>query len=106
MDITQFGSLWPGASAADRNGNIGATTQNRQWAEAVRYLNQHHLAGSGRELTLSIDDQTRQPVIRVVDSVTKAVLEQMPTEDALRLAQYFSRTNTAKSAQIDRPAGR
>jgi len=53
---------------------------------AVRKLNDAGYAGEGREVTLSIDRVSRQPVITVIDSQTKAVISQWPTKYLLALA--------------------
>ena len=69
----------PGFSAPDR-------TLNRAVSAAVGKLNNAGYAGEGREVTFSIDQATRQPIIKVIDSSTKEVITQWPPEYLLALA--------------------
>ena len=59
----------------------------RSVAVAVQTLNQAGVAGQGREITFSIDQITRQPVVKVVETSTNEVVQQWPPEYALRLAE-------------------
>ncbi len=106
MEITHLNSARFNGPASLAAPKPEQGSQNRQLAQAVRSLNQNQYANSGRELSYSIDSQTRQPVVRIIDSNTKAVLEQLPSEDVLRLAQYFARTAPAESTQKQAPPNR
>jgi uncharacterized FlaG/YvyC family protein len=53
---------------------------------AVRLLNNVQAVGEGREVTYSVDPQSRKPVVRVIESETKDVITQWPAEYALALA--------------------
>ena len=73
---------------------VSATTPeervfNLSVAAAVRQLNDAGQAGAGREVTLSIDAASRQPVVKVIDSQTKEVIEQVPTKYALAIAADY-----------------
>ena len=60
---------------------------------AVGKLNSANYAGTGREVSFSIDPASRQPVIRVIDSDTKEVVTQIPAKYVLDLADdYYSQT--------------
>jgi uncharacterized FlaG/YvyC family protein len=73
-------------SPAARTFNVSVTT-------AARQLNEAGYAGDGREVSVSIDPASRQPVIRVIDSATNEVVTQLPTKYALALAaDYNSQT--------------
>jgi uncharacterized FlaG/YvyC family protein len=52
----------------------------------VNTVNAAGLAGNGREVTFSIDQASRQPVIKVVDANTGQVIDQWPPEYLLQLA--------------------
>ena len=56
-------------------------------AAAVRTLNESGIAGTGREVTFSLDPGTRIPIVRVVDKDTQEVITQWPSDYALRLAE-------------------
>jgi hypothetical protein len=61
-------------------------TLNRAASAGVRKLNDSGYAGDGREVTFSVDPATRTPVIKVIDSSTKEVIEQWPTAYLLEIA--------------------
>jgi len=60
---------------------------NRRIVQAVRILNSSQQLGDSRELVFSLDGQTRRPVIRVVNRITREVLQQIPNEQILRMAE-------------------
>jgi uncharacterized FlaG/YvyC family protein len=70
---------------------------NRSVSTAVQTLNANGYAGDGRELTYSVDQATKQPVIRVIDTSTREVLEQWPPEYLLQIA--------AESNKLTRDSG-
>ena len=59
---------------------------NRAVASGVQALNDAGYPGAGREVTFSFDQATKRPVVKVVDTSTKEVLEQWPPEYLLQLA--------------------
>jgi uncharacterized FlaG/YvyC family protein len=58
----------------------------RQASAAIQQLNDANYGGNGREVTFSVDRASRLPVIKVVDTTTKEVIEQWPLEYYLQLA--------------------
>src|SRR5580658_5712213 len=67
-----------------------STTQSRALnlsvSAAVQTVNEAGYAGEGREVTFSVDQATKQPVIKVIDTSTKEVLRQWPPEYLLQIA--------------------
>ena len=59
---------------------------NRSVSAAVQTLTDAGYPGNGREVTFSVDQATKRPVIQVVDTSTKEVLEQWPPEYLLQIA--------------------
>jgi uncharacterized FlaG/YvyC family protein len=59
---------------------------NRAASAAVQQLNGADYAGNGREVTFSVDRASRIPVIKVVDTATREIIEQWPLEYVLQLA--------------------
>jgi flagellar protein FlaG len=57
--------------------------------DAVRDLN-NHAQFVQRELQFSIDDNSGQTVIKVLDTKTKEVIRQIPGEEALRFASMLN----------------
>ena len=61
----------------------------RELIKAVRAINQEKLYGTDRELTYSIDRNTKRVVTKLVDTITGDVLDQIPSEYVLRLAEEY-----------------
>lgn len=59
---------------------------NLSLSAAVQTVNEAGYAGNGREVTFSVDQATKQPVIKVIDTTTKEVLRQWPPEYLLQIA--------------------
>jgi uncharacterized FlaG/YvyC family protein len=45
--------------------------------------------GQGRQLSFSRDPETRRPVIQIIDQSTGEVIDQIPSETVLQLAQQL-----------------
>jgi uncharacterized FlaG/YvyC family protein len=45
--------------------------------------------GEGRQLSFTRDPQTRKPVIQIIDQSTGEVVDQIPPETVLQLAQQL-----------------
>ncbi len=59
----------------------------RSLIQAVRAVNTAQALGSDRELTFAIDRQTRRVVVRIVNSSTGEVLDQIPNEQVRQIAE-------------------
>lgn len=70
---------------------------NRSVAAGVQTLNNAGYAGDGREVTFSLDQATKRPIVQVVDTTTREVLQQWPPEYMLQLA--------AEAKQLTRDSG-
>jgi uncharacterized FlaG/YvyC family protein len=46
--------------------------------------------GDKNELTFSLDRRTRRPVVKIVNRVTNEVVQQIPNEEVLRLAESLN----------------
>jgi flagellar protein FlaG len=61
--------------------------EQRELIRAVKALNASDLFGTSRELSFAVDRETKRPVIRIVDRTTKEVVQQIPPEYLLRMAE-------------------
>jgi uncharacterized FlaG/YvyC family protein len=61
----------------------------RQIVTAVNELNKSELMGQGRQLSFTRDPETRRPVIQIIDQSTGDVIDQIPSEALLQLAQQL-----------------
>jgi flagellar protein FlaG len=59
---------------------------------AVRALNKSELLGSDRELQFARDSHTQKMVVRIVDSRSGDVLDQIPSEEVLRILANLGQT--------------
>ena len=59
---------------------------NREVIQAVRAVNASGKLGDRNELSFSLDRRTRRPVITIVNRDTNEVVDQIPSEQVLRLA--------------------
>ena len=66
--------------------SIQIQAENRQVVQAVRAVNASGKLGVN-DLTFSLDRYTRRPVVKLVNWQTNEVVEQIPNEQVLRLAQ-------------------
>ena len=60
-----------------------------QMVSAINQVNKSELMGEGRQLSFTRDPQTRRPVIQIIDQGTGEVLDQIPSETVLELAQQL-----------------
>ena len=81
---------------AGANAQVSAATPTaenevpvRQVVTAVREVNKSELMGQGRQLSFSRDPQTRQRIIQIVDQNTGDVIDQIPPETVLKLAEQL-----------------
>ena len=66
----------------------------RQLAQATKTVNQSGQLRQDRELTIALDRDSGQPVMRLVDKQTREVIQQIPEERVLRMAEEFKRAST------------
>jgi len=90
MDIPRVDSI--GASTAVSAPTTPSNEKDipvREIVTAVHEINRSELMGEGRQLTFSRDPQTRRPIIQIVDQSTGEVLDQIPSQTLLELAQQI-----------------
>ncbi|TFV94000.1 flagellar protein FlaG, partial [Oxalobacteraceae bacterium OM1] len=63
-----------------------AEPNSAQIAQAIKNLNKA-MESLSRGLEFSIDDQTDRTVVKVVDTQTKEVIRQIPTEETLEISR-------------------
>jgi flagellar protein FlaG len=65
--------------------------ERRALIKAVDAINAARLFGGESELSFMIDRSTRRPVVRIVDRQTREVIQQIPAEYVLRMAEELKR---------------
>ena len=74
---------------------VASASATREVATAVQVLNQNGAAGLGREFSIAIDAKTKVPVVRIVDSNTNELIEQIPSQYILDLAQQITQETSS-----------
>ena len=77
----------PKPSQAPATGSHEGRQATLAVAKAVQKLNAATFAGEGREITFSINPETRRPIIKVVNIDTREVVAQWPTDYLLQQAE-------------------
>jgi flagellar protein FlaG len=85
--LTQVAPVTPPAQQA----------QNRDLIQAVQAINKSEMLGSGNELSFALDRESGRAVIRIVDTDTKEVIQQVPPEYVLRIAEDLSLSVSKKT---------
>jgi uncharacterized FlaG/YvyC family protein len=60
---------------------------NRDLVQAVKAVNEAGTFGDNNEITFQIDRASHLPLVRIIDRTTNQVVEQIPAEYILELAQ-------------------
>jgi flagellar protein FlaG len=69
--------------------SVQIQSENREIIQAVRAVNASVQLGNNNELTFSLDRQSRRPIIKIVNRETNEVVQQIPNEQVLRLAEQL-----------------
>jgi len=72
---------------SDSRDPIPVQAANREVIQAVRAVNASDKLGDKNELSFSLDPRSRRPIVRIVNRDTQEVIEQIPNEQVLRLAE-------------------
>lgn len=64
----------------------------RALIQAVRAVNAAELFGQSNELTFILDRATHRAIVRIVDRQTHEVVDQIPAEYVLRMAEELNRS--------------
>ena len=74
-------------TVGDPRDSIQIQAANREVIQAVRTVNASDKLGDKNELTFSLDRHSRRPIVKIVNRDTKEVVEQIPSEQVLLLAE-------------------
>lgn len=81
----------PGGTAARPDAAAtGAEPARKEVSDAVRKINESTL-GTTQGLEFSIDEDSKEIVVKVIDQNTKEVLRQMPSKEALEIAKSLDK---------------
>jgi uncharacterized FlaG/YvyC family protein len=87
MDITGVNGVGQIPATAPAPAAPEHVAENRDIVRAVKAANAASSFGDNNEVSFMLDRTTKLPVIRIVNKETKEVVEQIPAEYLLELAQ-------------------
>ena len=87
MDITGVNGVGQAPVSTPAPVTPEQLAENRDLVQAVKALNAAASFGDDNELAFLMDRTTRLPVIRIVNRKTNEVVDQIPPEYVLRLAE-------------------
>jgi uncharacterized FlaG/YvyC family protein len=92
MSISSIQNLSTQVSApADPGASRPLTDEQRTLIQAVKAVNASEMLGQDNELTFVLDRNTRRAVVRIVNKQTGEVVQQIPAEYVLRMAEELKR---------------
>jgi|SRR5450755_2602292 uncharacterized FlaG/YvyC family protein len=80
----------PASPATKPSLNQQTATERRSLATAVRVVNASHALGQQNELVFALDPTSHHIVAKIVDRDTQQVIEQVPAEYILKLAEELT----------------
>ncbi|MEO5924291.1 MAG: flagellar protein FlaG [Bryobacteraceae bacterium] len=88
MDVSTMDGLRAGVTAAPPVSTPTMEVElRRALIHAVRAVNAAELYGQENELSFAFDRGSQKAVVRIVDRKTREVVQQIPTEQVLRMAE-------------------
>jgi flagellar protein FlaG len=78
----------------DSRDSIQIQAANREVIQAVRAVNASGTLGDRNQLTFTLDRRTRRPVITIVNRATNEIVQQIPNEQVLRLAENLKQPDS------------
>ncbi|MDA8415807.1 MAG: flagellar protein FlaG [Betaproteobacteria bacterium] len=94
----------PGAgNVPDKSSGSSGTSHSAQLQQAVSTLNQS-ASFLNRDLTFSVDKATHDTVVKVVEAQTGQVITQIPSKQALAIAQAISAMPQKSGVLLNRKA--
>jgi len=93
MEITGASGTAPALAAVPTPAPVPPeqAATNRNLIRAVQAVNEAGTFGDNNEITFQIDRNSRLPLIRIIDRTTNKVVEQIPAEYILQLAENLGK---------------
>jgi len=73
---------------------------NRNLIQAVKAVNEAGTFGENNEITFQIDRNSHMPLIQIIDRSTKKVVEQIPPEYILQLAETLGKGESSSFSAL------
>jgi flagellar protein FlaG len=93
MNISSINNLAAQAGVPAETGVPRAANEDqRTLIRAVKAVNATEMFGQDNELTFFLDRNSRRAVVRIVNKKTREVVQQIPPEYVLRMAEEIKRS--------------
>ena len=94
MEITGVNGVAPALAAIPTLAPVPPeqAANNRNLIQAIKAVNEAGTFGDNNEITFQIDRNSRRPVVQIIDRSTKKVVEQIPPEYILQLAETLGKS--------------
>ena len=93
MDLSSIGKTNPNLVAPYENPvPRQVAEEQRTLIQAVKAVSEASLFGQDNELTFVLDRTTRRALVRIVNRETREVVDQIPNEYVLRMAEELKRS--------------
>jgi len=89
MDIPRVDSIGVSTAVSTPTPANAKDVPVHEVVTAVNEINKSELMGEGRQLNFTRDPETRRPVIQIIDQSTGDVIDQIPSQTVLDLAQQL-----------------
>jgi hypothetical protein len=86
MDVSTIDGLATGIAPVS-SAPATDVEERRTMIHAVRAVNAAELYGQQNELSFAFDRHSQRTVVRIVDKKTREIVQQIPNEQVLRLAE-------------------
>ena len=86
MDIRAIRAIGPAVPMADRQIDPKQRAERTAMIQTARTLNEAETFGPNSEVTFSLDRTTHKPILQIVDRQTREVIQQLPPEYLLHMA--------------------
>ena len=90
MEISSVSSLLAASLAVETARKPEAAVVDRELIRAVKKVNESEFLGAQNELTIVVDRERRRALVRIVDRETGEVIQQIPPEYVLRMADELT----------------
>jgi len=102
MEITGASGAAPALAAipTPAQGPPEQAANNRNLIQAVKAVNEAGTLGDNNEITFQMDRNSRLPVIQIIDRSTKQVVEQIPPEYILQLAETLGKGDSSSFSTL------
>ena len=89
--VSEHSVLAAQVAASQQARSPEAQSELREVIQAVKKINEAGFLGDNSELTFVMDRQTKRPLVRIIDKKTKEVIQQIPPDYVLRMAEEMKK---------------